>query len=297
MPHFWPGSRATLLCCCVLLAAGCSTKKTVIAVGARNFTEQTILGEIIAQQLTRHVPDAQVERRFGSATTALTDAAFQAGSIDVFPEYLGAALTAVLQSEPEESRDLVRDQVRQGYRQNRHCEWFGPLGFDNAFALVIPEETAARLGIRTLSQAAATPKGWALGLHAEFRDRPDGLPLLLHRYHLELEAPLHELGLDELYPALTSGKVTMIAAYATDAALEPARFAALQDDLHVSPPCEAGVVVRTSLLQSVPGLANAIKALNGKITAGQMHAMNRRVEFDKIAPERVAADFLKGAGL
>ncbi len=297
MSDFWPGWGAALLCWCVLGTAGCANQKPTIAVGAKNLTEQAILGEIVAQHLTRRLPEVRLERHFGIGSTFLADAALQAGDIDVYVEYSGTALTAVLGLAPQESSEGVREQVRQGYRQTRRCEWFGPLGFDNPPVLVITEADAAKLGIRTLSQAAARTEGWALGLQPEFRDRPDGIPLLVLRYRIEFSGPSRNLEPGKIYAELASGAVSMISGYATDAALDPARFASLADDQRAFPPYEAGIVVRTEVMQQIPGLAGALKALSGKIAAGQMRAMNRRVEVEGVAAERVASDFLKGAGL
>lgn len=296
MSDFWPGGGAVLLCWCVLGTAGCADKRPTITVGARNLTEQAILGEILAQHLTKRLPQAHVERQFGVGSTLLADAALRAGDIDFYVEYSGAALT-MLGIAPQEDRDSVREQVLQGYRQTRQSEWFGPLGFDNRPVLVITEASAAKLGVRTLSQAAGRTEGWLLGLLPEFRDRPDGIPLLVRRYRIGFDGPMRNLEPGRLYAELASGAVSMIMGYATDAALDPAKFMALEDDQHAFPPYEAGIVARTEAMQQIPGLAGALKELTGKISTGQMRAMNRRVEAEGAAADRVASDFLKGAGL
>ncbi len=265
--------------------------------GAKNGTEQAILSEIIAQQLTLRLPEARIERHFGIATTELTDAAFRSGEIDLYPEYLGTALTAILHLPPPDSREGVRELVRGGYRETRQAEWFGPLGFDSPWALVVREETAAKLKARTLSAAAEYPGGWVLGMTKEFQERLDGLPVLRRTYRLEFSAPPRILARDGLYSALAAGAVNVIAGNGNDAAFDAARHVWLTDDKGVFSNGEAGVVVKTATLQRVAGLADALKALNGKLTAERMRAMNRRVDLDHAAPEQVVTDFLKGSGI
>lgn len=297
MLAFRPLAPAFLLCCCLVGAAACATKKTIITVGAGSTTEQLILGEIAAQHLARRLPEAQIMRRFELGTSVLADAAIQAGEIDIYPEYTGAALTGVLKIDAQAGREQVRELVRDGYRRQRHCEWFGPLGFENPLVLAIAETTAVSRKVRTLSAAEAAADGWLFGLDQEYQDRPDGLPLLMRHYRLVLSAPLRGLPAGQLYPALSSGEVNIIAVRATDAALDPARFVPLSDDRNAFPAYEAGLVARTSVLQSVPGLGAALNALTGRITVERMRAMNRRVELDNAAPEVAATEFLKGAGL
>jgi glycine betaine/choline ABC-type transport system substrate-binding protein len=279
--------RAALLGLIVLLAA-CSSSKPTVVVASKNFTEQVILGEIVAAQIERRL-HIEVDRKLNLGGTLLAHEALTSGAIDLYPEYTGTALTQVLRLPFEKDAAVVLDRVRQGYRP-LHVTWLAPFGFDNTFAMVMLARTANDNGVRTLSDAAAKP--WRLAVGSEFTQRPDGLTGLVQTYGLKIKGDpvLMDLGL--LYAALKTDYVDLAAANATDGMLGHPEFVMLEDDRHYFPPYECAIAVRDDTLARLPGLRAALAELSGRITAPAMRRMNEQVDIDHEAPADVAREFL-----
>ena len=224
----------------------------MLVVGSKNFTEQVLLAEILAQHIERrlHIP---VARKFNLGGTLLAHTAITSGAIDLYPEYSGTALTAVLKLPPSKDPAAVMAQVRSAYQQQWHLDWLRPLGFNNTFAMMVRGDIARRTGIRTLSEAART-QAWKLGAGYEFKQRPDGLAGLLAAYHLRTDGDPVTMDLGLLYAALKSRKVDMIAANSTDGLAAVLDVVMLEDDRHYFPPYECAVVAREDTLARLPGL-------------------------------------------
>ena len=282
------GARCAVVAAVVLLA-GCSHPARVV-VGSKNFTEQVVLGEILAAQIERrlHVP---VERKLNLGGTLLAHEALLKGDIDLYPEYSGTALTAVLKQPPGGSPQQVLDSVRTAYRRRWKLEWLAPLGFDNTFAMIVRGETARRLALASLSDAARS-RSWQLGVGYEFQSRPDGLAGLLRAYDLRLDGAPAVMDLGLLYAALTSGKVNMIAANSTDGLISTLDVTVLEDDRRYFPPYQCAVVVRSAALAAFPGLRAALQELSGRLTDAAMRKLNYEVDGKHRAPREVAAEFL-----
>jgi glycine betaine/choline ABC-type transport system substrate-binding protein len=272
-----------------LTFAGCAPQPAIV-VGSKNFTEQVLLGEILAQQIERrlHIP---VGRKFNLGGTLLAHTALTSGAIDLYPEYSGTALTAVLKLPPSKDPDAVMARVRAAYRQRWGLEWLRPLGFNNTFAMMVRGDIARRTGIRTLSEAARS-QAWKLGTGYEFKQRPDGLAGLLATYGLRTEGDPVTMDLGLLYAALKSHKVDMIAANSTDGLAAVLDVAMLEDDRHYFPPYECAVVVRESTLARVPGLREAMEELSGKFPDAVMRKLNFGVDGEHRPPAQVASRFL-----
>ena len=265
-------------------------------VGSKNFTEQLVLGEIIAQHL-EHRLGRPVERRLNLSGTLLAHQALQAGEIDLYPEYTGTALTSILKAPAVSDAGIVLEQVRQFYRHQARAEWLDPLGFNNSFAMVVRGEDARRLGLTTLTEAGAVANFWQLGVGFEFQTRPDGLPAMTRIYHLRLKGAPRSMDLGLMFQALMQKSVNMIAANTTDGLLAGADVTILKDDQAAFPPYQAAVVVRQDRLAGTPGLREALNELSGKIDDAAMRGMNAEVDVKKHAPRAVAAEWLKSAGL
>ena len=263
--------------------------KPVLVVGSKNFTEQVLLAEILAQHIERrlHIP---VARKFNLGGTLLAHNALKSGAIDLYPEYSGTALTAVLKLPPSKDPATVMAQVRAGYRQ-WGLQWLRPLGFNNTFAMVVRGDIARRTAIRTLSEAARL-QAWKLGAGYEFKQRPDGLAGLLAAYNLRTDGTPITMDLGLLYAALKSRKVDMIAANSTDGLAAVLDVAMLQDDRHYFPPYECAVVVRDDTLARLPGLKDVIEELSGKLPDAVMRRLNFGVDGEHRPPAQVAAKFL-----
>jgi glycine betaine/choline ABC-type transport system substrate-binding protein len=276
--------------CCLLLAA-CGGKHPV-TVGSKNFTEQVLLGEIVAQHL-EHRLGTRVDRKLNLGGTLLAHEALVKGAIDIYPEYTGTALTDMLKQPPSNDPAAVLSTVREAYRQQWNLEWLDPLGFNNTFAMAIGGAAARERRIRTLSDAAAYQPGWMLGVGYEFLQRPDGLPGLLKTYPLHLRKPPVSMDLGLLYQALNQGKVDMVAGSATDGLLSVLDVAVLEDDKRFFPPYQAALVAR----QIDPNVRTALNELSGKFTDAAMRKLNYAVDGTHQPVREVAARFLRDAGL
>lgn len=259
-------------------------------IGAKNFTEQVILGELLAQQIEAR-SGLKVERRFYLAGSYICHQALISGRIDAYVEYTGTALTAILKQPVSRDPQAVLNTVRQLYAQKYNVAVTAPLGFENTFAMIVRGEDAQRLHLTTLSQAAQYAPQWRLGAGYEFEERPDGLPGLSQAYGLRFaDAPrIMDLGL--LYRALNNHQVDMIAGNSTDGPIAAFGLKVLEDDKHYFPPYQAVPLVREDALQRWPQMRVAINSLAGKLTADDMRAMNEAVDGQHRDPIDVVREF------
>jgi osmoprotectant transport system substrate-binding protein len=258
----------------LLLAVACGRSEDVIVVGSKNFTEQRILGELLAQ--TVESVGLRVERKLDLGGTFVCDAAIRAGQIDMYVEYTGTALTAILKEPPVRDGKEVLRRVREAYAKDG-LVWMDPLGFDNTFALVVRGEDAVRLGLRTISDAVPHAKGWKAGFGYEFKERADGYPGLAKTYGLEFgEIRTMDLGL--IYRALVDRQVDLVAGNSTDGQIERLRLRVLEDDRGYFPPYEAAPVVRRATLERYPNVDRAVRALAGALSVEEMRRMNFAVD-------------------
>lgn len=265
-------------------------------VGAKNFTEQVILGELLAQEIEARTHLA-VERRFYLAGSYICNQALVAGRIDAYVEYTGTALTAILKQPLDRDPARVLTTVRRLYETKDHVTVGPPLGFENTFAMVIRGDDARRLRLSTLSQAAAYAPQWRLGAGYEFEQRPDGLAGLAAAYGLRFEGAPRTMDLGLLYRALEARQVDMIAANSTDGPIQALGLTALADDRHYFPPYQAVPLVRDEALGRWPQMQQALEALGGKVSADDMRAMNEAVDGQHRDPAEVVREFRKRKGL
>ena len=283
--------RKPLALLALLAALGCG--RDTIVVGSKNFTEQNILGELLAQTLESL--GAPVTRRVGLGGTFVCDKAIRAGQLDVYVEYTGTALTAILKKPAVRSSVDALAQVRAAY-EPKGLVWAAPLGFDNSFALVIRGQDATRLKLRTISDAVPHAAEWRAGFGYEFRQRQDGYPGLHHTYGLLFKfVRLMDLGL--LYPALVERQVDIVAGNRTDAQIQQFGLVVLEDDKGYFPPYEAVPVVRREALQRRPELQQMIDKLGGRITAATMQKLNHAVDTEHRDVADVVRQFRTEAGL
>jgi osmoprotectant transport system substrate-binding protein len=265
-------------------------------IGAKNFTEQVILGELLAQEIEART-GMPVERRFYLAGSYICNQALVAGRIDAYVEYTGTALTAILKQPLDRDPNRVFATVRRLYQQRYGVVVEPPLGFENTFAMVVRGAQASQLHLTTLSQAAQFTPQWRLGVGYEFQERPDGLRGLEQTYGLRFRGPPRVMDLGLLYRALNSGQVDMIAGNSTDGPIRAFGLTVLKDDKHYFPPYQAVPVVRRQALQRWPQMQSAIDGLAGKITAEDMQAMNEAVDGEHRDPAEVVREFRKEKGL
>jgi osmoprotectant transport system substrate-binding protein len=289
---------------CLLLVACAPPRSSRITIGAKNFTEQVVLGELLSQEIEA-VTGEPVERRFYLAGSYLCQQALVSGRIDGYVEYTGTALTAILKQPlpPIGQRDAatVFRRVSDLYDSKYHVKVGPGLGFEDTFAMVVRGDDARRLGLRTISDAvkiAPDPeKGWRLGVGYEFESRPDGLRGLEATYGLKFAGDPRTMDLGLLYRALSSGQVDMVAGNSTDGPIRALGFVVLEDDKHYFPPYEAVPLVREDSLRRHPGIQVAMDRLAGKVSADEVRGMNYAVDSEHRDVGDVVREFRKGKGL
>jgi osmoprotectant transport system substrate-binding protein len=287
---------SSLVLCAALLVSCGPPRENRIVVGSKNFTEQLILGEIIAEQIEAKT-QLPVERRFYLAGTYICQQAILAGRIDAYPEYTGTALTAVLKQKPQGARELVYQQVKDEYAKQFGLAVGSTFGFDDTFAIIIRGEDARRLGLTTISQAAAYTPKWRAGFGYEFVERPDGFKGLAATYGLRFaESPrIMDLGL--IARALKNKQVDLIAGNMTDGLIPALDLVVLEDDRHYFPPYEAVPIVRQDTLTRHPEVGKALDELAGKISDDDMRRLNYAVDGEHRDVKEVVREFRRRKGL
>lgn len=282
---------------CLLFLTSCAPPRPDYPIiGAKNFTEQVVLGELLAQEIEAK-SHLHVERRFYLAGSYICNQALIAGRIDAYVEYSGTALTAILKQPVNRDPQQVLDTVRRLYAAKYHVTVGPPLGFNNSFAMVIRGDDARRLHLTTLSQAAPYTPHWKLGVGYEFEQRPDGLSGLSAAYGLKFDGQPRTMDLGLLYRALNAHQVDMIAGNTTDGPIQAFGLTILADDKHYFPPYQAVPLVNDTALKRWPQIQLALNALAGKITADDMRAMNEAVDGQHRDPAEVVREFRKKKGL
>ncbi len=262
-----------------------------VRVGAKNFTEQEILGELVAQLIERHT-DLTVERRFGLGGTGICHSALVRDQIDIYVEYTGTALVDILEREVQRDRDTVFQTVARAYRENFDLEWLPPVGFNNTYALAIRAETAADHGWTSVSDLADAAGTLTAGFTSEFVTRPDGYPALQRAYALSFGRTM-DMDPGLMYRALADGQVDLISAFATDGRIEAYALHLLVDDRGVFPPYDAAPVLRRDTLARHPEIRDALAPLAGTIDDAAMRKLNHDVDELRLPPSRVAREWIE----
>ena len=281
--------RQVLYLSAATIASSCSSAPS-LAVGAKNFTEQDILGEILIQHLTRQL-GFEPKQRLHLGGSFLAHQALVDGAIDLYPEYSGTALIACLKLPLEKDPTLVFNQVKQAYADRHQIEWGWPLGFSNTFAMVMRRDEANQLNIKTLSDAVQFKSGWRIGVGYEFEQRPDGWSSFVKSYPLATSGQLRTMDLGLIYRALGANEVDLVAGNSTDPALADSRFIALSDDKLFFPPYETCLAVRRDALGRHQNLRSALNKLTGTIPVDQMRKWNAQASIEHISPATIAKAF------
>jgi osmoprotectant transport system permease protein len=265
-----------------------------IVVGSKDFTEQVILGEILAQAIEGRT-GLGVERRFDLGGN-LAHEALVAGEIDLYAEYTGTALLAILKAAPLTDPQEVYRRVKAEYASRFHLAWTEPLGFNNTFAILVRGEDAQRLGLKTVSDAARVSSQWRAGFGQDFMSRPDGYPGFVRTYGFQFRET-REMDLSLTYRALAEKQVDLIAGNSTDGLISRYGLVHLQDDRNYFPPYDAVPVVREETLEKFSQLRATLTQLGGILTVDEMRQLNDAVDGEKRAPSAVAEEFLKRKGI
>lgn len=289
--------RRFALLTAVLLLSSCGARdENRIVVGSKNFTEQVVLGELIAQHLEERT-GLEVERRFYLGGTYICHQSVLAGRIDLYVEYTGTALTAILEEAPRGSPRQVYEQVRDAYAERFNLVVTEPLGFENTFAIVVRGEDARQHNLETISDVARLAGQWRPGFGYEFMERPDGYQGLVETYNLRFGHSPRIMDLGLLYRALKEGQVDLVAGNSTDGLIQVLDLKVLEDDRNYFPPYEAVPVVHRETLDRHPEIRQALEELAGKITAEEMRRLNYALDGEHRDVEEVVRAFRRRKGL
>jgi len=285
------GTVAAAVACLVLISGVSAARRDsgAIVVGSKNFTEQLVLGELLAQSIER--AGVPVIRRLNLGGTLICDRALLTGDIDVYVEYTGTALTAVFHQPVATDGGAVFDTVRTLYAKTGRT-LLPPLGFNNTFAILVRGTDARSLGLRTIDDAAREAPRWRAGFGYEFIERPDGYPGLAKAYGLRFPDPPRVMDLTLTYRALAAGQVDIIAGDATAGLIKGLDLAQLEDTRHYFPPYDAAAVARAEMLLRHPEVRTALEGLSGRLTAAHMRAMNYAADAEHRDITEIVRDFL-----
>ncbi len=281
----------------LLFLSGCrKTQHAHLTIGSKFFTEQVILAELLAQHIEART-GIHVDRKSNLGGTLLCQKALLSGDLDLYVEYTGTALTAVLNESPSPDPRDVYNRVKQLYAQRFNLEVTEPLGFENTFAMVVRGEDAQRLHLRNISDIVPFAPKMRAGFGFEFLERPDGFRGWSQLYGLHFAAPPSVMDLGLIYRALVDKKVDIVAGNSTDGLIDALRLVPLVDDKHYFPPYDAVPIVRRDALTRFPQLRAALAALANKISADEMRHLNSEVDANQRDAARVVRAFLVSKSL
>jgi osmoprotectant transport system substrate-binding protein len=277
--------------------SGCNhSSQPKITIGSKFFTEQVILAELLAQHIEART-GVHVERKTNLGGTLLCQKALQAGELDLYVEYTGTALTAVLNEAPSSDSTAVYQRVKQGYEDRFNLEVTEPLGFENTFAMVVRGDDAQQFHLRNISDIAPLAPHWRAGFGYEFLERPDGFRGWSQRYGLHFAAQPSVMDLGLIYRALVDKKVDIVAGNSTDGLIDALHLLALADDRHYFPPYDAVPIVRRDTLAKFSKLRPALADFAGKISADEMRHLNAEVDANQRDAPAVVRAFRSSKGL
>jgi osmoprotectant transport system substrate-binding protein len=297
MPFFSATPQRPLRLCVIFflslslsISSGCRKRQPHITIGSKFFTEQVVLAELLAQHIEART-GIHVDRKSNLGGTLLCQKALLSGDLDLYVEYTGTALTAVLNDSPTPDPHDVYARVKQGYAQRFNLEVTEPLGFENTFAMVVRGEDAQRLHLHNTSDIAPYAPKMRAGFGYEFLERPDGFRGWSQLYGLHFAAPPSVMDLGLIYRALVDKKVDIVAGNSTDGLIDALHLVPLVDDKHYFPPYDAVPIVRRDALAKFPQLRPALADFANKISADEMRHLNSEVDANQRDPAAVVRAF------
>ena len=279
----------TLILCMLLQGSPVAGQRPIV-IASKPFAESYVLAEMFAQLLEAR--GFRVDRRAGLGATEVAFQALRTGAIDVYPEYTGTGLLAILDEQPQRDARAVFRHVASAFRQQFDVYWLPPLGFENTYAIAVRRETAERSSLRNLTDLSRAAPQLRAGLTPDFVGRPDGLPGLAAEYDMRF-AEVRSLLQSVKYNALVSGDVDVIDGYSTDGLIARHSLVVLEDDRAFFPPYEAAAVVNGAFYRQYPGAVAALSELSGRLDVGLMRRLNERVEARGEPVAQVAAAALR----
>ncbi|MEL3972219.1 glycine betaine ABC transporter substrate-binding protein [Rossellomorea oryzaecorticis] len=281
-----------------ILIAGCGNNggKDTITVSGKMWTEQFILTHIMAE-LLKEKTDLDVKVEEGLGEVSILTPALEKGDIDVYVEYTGTGLEAVLKEQAAEgaSGDEILEQVRKGYEEKFNVTWLKPLGFENTYTLAYTEDQD--FDAKTFSDLVPLSKDLSFGAPHQFYEREgDGYDAFSEEYGFEFKKK-ESYDPNIMYEAVKNGDVDIIPAFTTDGRIERYNLKSTEDDKGFFPPYDAAPIIRQEVLKEHPEVEDTLNELAGQISEKEMSELNAKVDIDKKEPKDVAREFLISKGL
>jgi len=272
-----------------------SGRDGTLTIGSKNFTENIIMAEIMAQTVEANT-SLKVERKLNLGGTLICWEGLKKGELDMYPDYTGTGLMAILKKEVITDPDEVYNIVQQEYNKQFKIKWLKPVGFNNTYATAVTKEFAKKHALNTTSDLKAHAGDLVFCAEQEFFNRNDGFQGFCQAYGLKFkDTKAMDIGLK--YKAVADGKVDVIDAFSTDGELVSYKMKVLEDDQNFFPPYYCAPVVRMDTLEKHPELEDVLNKLAGKISDEDMQQMNYKVKEKGLNPADVAAEFLKAKGI
>ncbi|MBP2071650.1 glycine betaine ABC transporter substrate-binding protein [Thermoanaerobacterium butyriciformans] len=277
------------------LISGCGKSSDTVVIGSKNFTEQIIMGNMLATLIEKNT-DLKVDRKLNLGGTDVAFNALKSGDIDMYVEYTGTGLVNILKKPTQNNSDAVYNEVKKDFKEKYNLDWLEPIGFNNTYTLAVSPSVEEKYHPKTISDLKKISNNLVLGCTMEFTERPDGYPGLKKTYDIEFKSVK---GMDSglRYPAIEKGDVDVIDAFSTDGMLKAYNLTVLEDDKNFFPPYYAAPLVRDDTLKKHPELKDVLNKLAGQINDETMRELNYKVDKLGEDPRTVADDFLKSKGL
>jgi len=263
----------------------------VIRIASKNFTEQLILAEMMAQMIEKRT-DLSVDRKFNLGGTIICHQALKRGEIDLYAEYTGTGLMAILQLPAMNNPDEVYDRVSGEYLNRFSLVWLEPFGFNNTYTLTVRKQDAVQNKWKVISDLITVSSKLVAGFSGEFQERPDGYPGFQEVYKFKF-GEVHDLDPGLIYEALAKGAVDVIDGYLTDGRIPAYNLVSLEDDKKFFPPYHAAPVVREEILNAYPDLREALAPLGSLIDNSTMRGLNYEVNENKRGISELVTEFLQ----
>ena len=279
----------------ILLFSGCVSNREKIVIGSKDFSENIVLGEMLAQLVEEHT-DLKVERKLNMGGTFVCFEALKKGEISVYAEYTGTGLTAQLKMDviidPDESYAVVKDAFDKQF----NIKWLEPLGFNNTYAIAVTDEIAKKHNLEKCSDLARVSKDLVFGAEHEFFNRQDGFDGFIDLYGIKFK-DINKMNVSLKYQAIGEGQMDVTDVFATDGQIRQYDLKILDDDKNFFPPYYAAPIVRKDVLNAHPQLEDVLNMLAGNINDEVMTELNYKIDVEQQQIEKVAKEFLQSKGL
>jgi len=273
-----------------------SSSPGTIIVGSKSFTENILIGDMMYDLLQANLKGVTIENKSNLGGTMVPWNAIQSGQIDMYTEYTGTGLVSILKQPVVHDPNQAYQIVKQQYPQKFHIDWLNPIGFNDTYAIAVPQALAAQYHLKTISDLAAVAPKLTFGAEPEYYTRPDGYPGLISTYGLHFNST-KELNVGLKYEAAGNNQVQVIDVFSTDGDLIKYNMVVLQDDKNFFPPYYAAPIVREDTLKAYPQVASILNKLAGKLDDSSMQKLNYQVDVQHQSDVTVAKQFLVSQGL